>query len=157
MEVSHDETRRCLRHIVHRASRTASPLSPTRRYCRHENRFNSEDAVKFACSTHTVSHLHTSQGEEDAASGGGLQLLHVFKGMKTSTALFHPYRPQLLLAEATDDAIDYAVSIWGVHRAERLRRLTLDDAMPNSPEPKAAVDALAGEIKRQRAIAEAYE
>lgn len=148
-DIFQEETRRCLRHIVHRAARAPSPLSPTRRYCRHENRFGKPNADESSCSTNVVSNLCDSDAKSE-----DLQLLHIFKEVKTRTMSFHPYRPQLLAAEAGND---FAVSVWGIHRSERVTKLTLEDAVPFTPEPVKIVDVLAIEFKRHRAVAEAYE
>ncbi|VDM31876.1 unnamed protein product [Hydatigera taeniaeformis] len=164
-----DEIRRCMRHIVHRASRATSPLSPTRRNCRHANRLT-EDAVRF-CSTTVSSHLGrcfadseaVERVEKEEGMNAELQLLHVFKpgpgiaaAGPAAVARFHPYKPHLLMAEAVADGEEYAVSVWGVHRFEGVRRLTLADGDATTGKSTVA-DALMDEIKRQRALTEAYD
>lgn len=57
-----EESRRNLRYIVHRASRTASPLSPTRRNCRHGTRIK-ETGVRY-CSNYVSPHLKSGQEVE---------------------------------------------------------------------------------------------
>lgn len=164
-----DEIRRCMRHIVHRASRAASPLSPTRRNCRHVNRLT-EDAVRF-CTTTVSSHLRRCFVDAEVVEGVEkeeginveLQLLHVFRpgvgvtaAGPAAVARFHPYKPHLLVAEAVASGEEYAVSVWDVHRLEAVRRLTLNDEDAATGQ-SAVPDALMEAIKRQRALTELYE
>ncbi|EUB57529.1 Regulatory-associated protein of mTOR [Echinococcus granulosus] len=164
-----DEIRRCMRHLVHRASRAASPLSPTRRNCRHVNRLT-EDAVRF-CSTTVSPHLRrcltdaeaTEAAEKEEGVNVELQLLHIFQagvGVASAgtaaVACFHPYKPHLLAAEAVADGEEYVVSVWGVHRLEGVRRLTLTEGDATA-EQLTVSDALMEAIKRQRALMEAYD
>ncbi|KAL5106628.1 Regulatory-associated protein of mTOR [Taenia crassiceps] len=164
-----DEIRRCMRHIVHRASRAASPLSPTRRNCRHVNRLT-EDAVRF-CTTTVSSHLRRCFVDAEAVEGVEkeeginveLQLIHVFRpgvgitaAGPAAVARLHPYKPHLLVAEAAASGEEYAVSVWGVHRLEGVRRLTLTDGEATAGQ-STVLDALMEAIKRQRALTELYD
>lgn len=95
-----------------------------------------------------------------------LQVVHIFQPSKTSpargfasTAKFHPYKPHLVTAEALGSLEEYAVTIWGVHRADKVRRLTLAETMTRIPMDSIITvsAALGEEIKKQRALQERYK
>ncbi|KAM7533524.1 hypothetical protein Aperf_G00000124322 [Anoplocephala perfoliata] len=168
-----EENRRNLRYIVHRAARAPSPLSPTRRNCRHGTRLN-DMGVRY-CSNGVSPHLrihdehHAEHGAEateiDSKIGThDLQIMHIFQPSKTSPgrgfvslAKFHPYKPHLVTAETLESLEEYAVTIWGVHRADKVKRLTLAETLNPIYSVTTLSVALGEEIKKQRALQEGYD